>query len=179
MHRAALPKNCTQPGGTPMPTTQAPMPARALWGQDVCAQRAAYTVHRTTHAVARDGAQTEILRVAIASELNIPTTELTAKSYPAAGGVTHTEETFDCGTHAAQATPAQLIDPNLELTVSDLPDGGVIHHQQCILRHTLVDHVSYGAAVSHQPGMQASGEHQARRPGSVRKGARDRDLGCL
>ena len=80
--------------------------------------------------MARDGAQTEILRVAIASELNIPTTELTAKSYPAAGGVTHTEETFDCSTHAAQATPAQLIDPNLELTVSDLPDGGFIHHQQ-------------------------------------------------
>ena len=79
--------------------------------------------------MARDGAQTEIFRVAIASELNIPTTEVTAKSYPAAGGVTHTEETFDCGTHAAQATPAQLIDPNLELTVSDLPDGGFIHPQ--------------------------------------------------
>ena len=79
--------------------------------------------------MARDGAQTEILRVAIASELNIPTTELTAKSYPAAGGVTHTEETFDCGTHAAQATPVQLIDPNLELRLSDLPDGGVIHPQ--------------------------------------------------
>jgi hypothetical protein len=112
--------------------------------------------------MARDGAQTEILRVAIASELNIPTTELTAKSYPAAGGVTHTEETFDCSTHAAQATPAQLIDPNLELTVSDLPDGGFIHHQPAILRHTLVDHVRNGAAVSRQPGMQASGEH---RPG--------------
>jgi len=53
-----------------------------------------------------------------------------AKSYPAAGGVMHTEEIFDCGAHAAQATPAQLIDPNLELTVSDLPDGGFIHHQQ-------------------------------------------------
>ena len=41
------------------------------------------------------------------------------------------EEIFDCGTHgshAAQATHAQLIDPNLELTVSDLPDGGFIHH---------------------------------------------------
>ena len=73
--------------------------------------------------MARDGAQTEILRVAIVSELNIPTAVLTAKSYPAAGGDTHTEETFDCGTHAAQVTPAQLIDPNLELTVSDLPDG--------------------------------------------------------
>ena len=96
------------------------------------AQRAAYTVQRTTHAVARDGAQTEILRVAIASELNSPTAELTAKSYPAAGGDTHTEEIFDCGTHgshAAQATHAQLIDPNLELTVSDLPDGRFIHHQ--------------------------------------------------
>jgi hypothetical protein len=87
-------------------------------------QRATYTVKRTTHAVARDGAQAEILRVAIASELNIPTAVLTAKSYPAAGGVTHTEETFDCGAHAAQTTPAQLIDSNLELLVLDLPDGG-------------------------------------------------------
>ena len=116
--------------------------------------------------MARDGAQTEILRVAIASELNIPTTELTAKSYPEAGGVMHTElmfkgldsiklgyeletavlsnqfnpipgypirrlymeEIFDCGAHAAQATHSQLIDPNLKFTVSDLPDGGVIHH---------------------------------------------------
>ena len=57
-------------------------------------QRATYTVQRTTHAVAHDGAQTEILRVAIASELNIPTTELTAKSYPEAGGVMHTELMF-------------------------------------------------------------------------------------
>ena len=78
MHRAALPKNCTQPGGTPMPTTQAPMPARALWGQDACVLHATYAVQRTTHAMARDGAQTEILHVAIASELIIPTAELTA-----------------------------------------------------------------------------------------------------
>ena len=62
--------------------------------------------------MARDGAQTEILRVAIASELTIPTAELTAESYPAAGGATHAEEIFDCGAHAAQATPAQLIAPS-------------------------------------------------------------------
>jgi hypothetical protein len=86
--------------------------------------------------MARDGAQTEILRVAIASELNIPTTELTAKSYPAAGGVTHTEEIFDGGTHAAQATPAQLIDPNLELTVFDLPDGASSTPSQHLKPHS-------------------------------------------
>jgi len=111
-------------------------------------------------------AQTNILQVAVATELNIPVSDLTATSYAEAGGVIHTElmfkglesvklaftleekvmsnqfnpipgypirrlyveEIFDCGRHAVQATHSQLIDPNLKFAVSDIPNGGFVHH---------------------------------------------------
>jgi hypothetical protein len=110
--------------------------------------------------------QTGVLQAAIAQELSLSTTDLTAVSFQLPNGVIHTElmfkglnaitlghqletkvlanqfnpipgypirrlymeEIFDCGAHAAQATHSQLIDPNLKFTVSDLPDGGFIHH---------------------------------------------------
>jgi len=141
-----------------------------LFKEDVAAtaagRRLLVKVGAYAHAKAGAWPQTEILRVAIATELNIPTAELAATSYAESGGVVHTElmfkgldslklgyeletavlanqgnpipgypirrlymeEIFDCGAHAVQATHSQPIDRTLPFTVSDLPNGGFVHH---------------------------------------------------